>query len=36
MLLMEGSIVMAYVADDPNAAANAKKAAEALIKQAGL
>ena len=36
MLLMEGAIVMAYVADDPNAAANAKKAAESLIQQARL
>ena len=36
MLLMEGAIVMAYVADDPNAAANAKKAARALINQARL
>ncbi len=36
MLLMEGAIVMAYVADDPNAAANAKKAAGTLIDQACL
>ncbi len=36
MLLMEGAVVMAYVADDPHAAASAKKAAEALIKQARL
>ena len=36
MLLMEGAIVMSYVANDRNAAANAKKAAEALITQARL
>jgi AcrR family transcriptional regulator len=31
VLLMEGAIVMAYVADDAEAAANAKRAAEVLI-----
>ena len=36
MLLMEGAIVMAYVADDPHAAANAKTAAKTLIDQACL
>ncbi len=36
MLLMEGAIVMSYVAGDRYAAAHAKKAAEALIQQARL
>ena len=36
MLLAEGAIVMAYVADDDKAAIRAKSAAEALIQQAGL
>ncbi len=36
MLLMEGAIVMSYVAGDGNAAARAKTAAEALIQQARL
>ena len=34
MLLMEGAIVMSYVAGDRNAATRAKMAAEALIQQA--
>ena len=36
MLLMEGAIVMSFVAGDGNAAAHAKTAAEALIQQARL
>ncbi len=36
MLLMEGAIVMSYVADDENAAARAKVAASNLIQQSRL
>ncbi len=36
MLLMEGAIVMSYVAGDQNAAAHAKKAANMLIQQSHL
>ena len=36
MLLMEGAIILSYVAGDGNAAARAKTAAEALIQQARL
>jgi AcrR family transcriptional regulator len=36
MFLMEGSIVMAYVADDLEAAERAKQSAEALMQQAGI
>ena len=36
MLLMEGAIVMSYVAGDQNAAAHAKKAAKMLIQQSHL
>ncbi len=36
MLLMEGAIVMSYVAGDDKAAARAKTAAQTLIRQSGL
>jgi len=36
MLLMEGAIVMRYVAGDKKAAAHAKTAAETLLRDAGL
>ena len=36
MLLMEGAVILSYVAGDRNAAARAKTAAEALIQQARL
>jgi hypothetical protein len=36
MLLMEGAVILSYVAGDGNAAARAKTAAEALIQQARL